>query len=197
MNVILKTLAFVGLTLLLPIIFITMIVVIIEDGFPVLFVQKRLGKNKKIITIYKIRTMKNTTPNLGTHEINNSYILKSSKFIRNLKIDELPQIVNYLIGDLNLIGPRPGLPNQYDLIKFRDKEKIFDITPGITGLSQVLGYDMSNPELLAKIDKLYIENKSLKLDLMIFLSTFFPFLRKNIKIFFSQELKKLINLYEL
>ena len=130
--------------------------------------------------------MKNTTPNLGTHEIDNSYILKSSKFIRNLKIDELPQIINYLIGDLNIIGPRPGLPNQYDLIKFRDKEKYVDITPGITGLSQVLGYDMSNPELLSKIDKLYIENKKLKIRFNdIFINLLSIFKKKYKNIFFT------------
>tara|TARA_B100000963_G_scaffold350154_1_gene360055 strand:- start:2789 stop:3379 length:591 start_codon:yes stop_codon:yes gene_type:complete len=193
MNLILKTLALIGLILLLPIIFISMLLVIIEDGFPGLFIQKRLGKNKKIIKIFKIRTMKNATPDLGTHEINNSNILKTSKFIRNFKIDELPQVINYVIGDINLVGPRPGLPNQYELKKYREKEEIFNIAPGITGLSQILGYDMSNPKLLSKIDRLYIENKSLRLDLMIFLATFLPFLRKKIKIFFHVKIQEIIN----
>ena len=170
-----------------------MLMVLIEDGFPALFIQERLGKNKKIIRIYKIRTMKNNTPNLGTHEINSSHILKTSKIIRNLKIDELPQVVNYLKADINLIGPRPGLPNQHELIKYREKEGIYSITPGITGLSQVLGYDMSNPELLSKIDNLYIENKSLKLDAIIFFSTFIPFLRENLRILFQSKIKDINN----
>lgn len=189
MNYILKLLIFISFLLLLPVIFVAMLMVLIEDGFPALFIQERLGKNKKIIRIYKIRTMKNNTPNLGTHEINSSHILKTSKIIRNLKIDELPQVVNYLKADINLIGPRPGLPNQHELIKYREKEGIYSITPGITGLSQVLGYDMSNPELLSKIDNLYIENKSLKLDAIIFFSTFIPFLRENLRILFQSKIK--------
>ena len=193
MNFILKTLALIGLMLLLPIIFITMLLVIIEDGFPGLFIQERLGKDKKIIKIYKIRTMKNSTPDLGTHEIKDSHILKSSKFIRSFKIDELPQVINYVVGDIKLIGPRPGLPNQYELTKYREKEGIFDIAPGITGLSQILGYDMSKPKLLSKIDKLYIENKNLRLDLMIFFATFLPFLRKKIKMFFHMKIQEINN----
>ena len=193
MNYILKLLIFISFLLLLPVIFVAMLMVLIEDGFPALFIQERLGKNKKIIRIYKIRTMKNNTPNLGTHEINSSHILKTSKIIRNLKIDELPQVVNYLKADINLIGPRPGLPNQHELIKYREKEGIYSITPGITGLSQVLGYDMSNPELLSKIDNLYIENKSLKLDAIIFFSTFIPFLRENLRILFQSKIKDINN----
>ena len=128
MNYILKLLIFISFLLLLPVIFVAMLMVLIEDGFPALFIQERLGKNKKIIRIYKIRTMKNNTPNLGTHEINSSHILKTSKIIRNLKIDELPQVVNYLKADINLIGPRPGLPNQHELIKYREKE-VYIVSP--------------------------------------------------------------------
>jgi lipopolysaccharide/colanic/teichoic acid biosynthesis glycosyltransferase len=103
----------------------------------------------------------------------------------------LPQIYNYLKGDLSLIGPRPGLPNQKELKSYREKYGIFIIKPGITGLSQVLGYDMSNPELLAKIDKIYIKNKALKLDILIFLATFIKYFKLKLEKKFKYEISKL------
>tara|TARA_B100000780_G_scaffold278577_1_gene252607 strand:- start:448 stop:1035 length:588 start_codon:yes stop_codon:yes gene_type:complete len=172
-NFILKLLALVGLAILLPLILLSILAVVLEDGFPVFFVQQRLGKNKKIFNLLKIRTMYVATPNLGTHEIDKDNYLKTGVLLRKLKIDELPQVLNFIKGDINLIGPRPGLPNQTELRDFRSQENIFDIKPGITGLGQVLGYDMSNPSLLSKIDSLYVKNKSVKLDILIFMSTFF------------------------
>ena len=172
-NFILKLLALVGLAILLPLILLSILAVVLEDGFPVFFVQQRLGKNKKIFNLLKIRTMYVATPNLGTHEIDKDNYLKTGVLLRKLKIDELPQVLNFIKGDINLIGPRPGLPNQTELRDFRSQENIFDIKPGITGLGQVLGYDMSNPSLLSKIDSLYVKNKSVKLDILIFMSNFF------------------------
>lgn len=172
-NFILKLLALVGLAILLPLILLSILAVVLEDGFPVFFVQQRLGKNKKTFNLLKIRTMYVATPNLGTHEIDKDNYLKTGVLLRKLKIDELPQVLNFIKGDINLIGPRPGLPNQTELRDFRSQENIFDIKPGITGLGQVLGYDMSNPSLLSKIDSLYVKNKSVKLDILIFMSTFF------------------------
>ena len=108
------------------------------------------------------------------------------------KIDELPQIINYLSGHINLVGPRPGLENQKQLTYAREKNNIFNIKPGITGISQVLGYDMSNPKKLAEIDKIYLNKKSLKLDLLIFISTFLKPLR--VKLY--ENLKSEINYVE-
>ena len=190
-NLILNVLAGAGLLFLLPIILICIFFILIEDGLPAIFVQERLGKNLKKFNIYKLRTMYRSAPNLGTHEVSSSNYLKVGSILRKLKIDELPQVINFIKGDLNLIGPRPGLPSQAELKKFRLANEVFDITPGITGLAQVLGYNMSNPEKLAKIDKLYIDNKNFKLDLMIFFATFFKSLRKGLSIMFLEEINEI------
>jgi len=190
-NLILKVLASAGLLFVLPIILICIFFILIEDGLPAIFVQERLGKNLKKFNIYKLRTMYRSTPNLGTHEVSSSNYLKVGSILRKLKIDELPQVINFIKGDLNLIGPRPGLLSQAELMKFRLANGIFDITPGITGLAQVLGYDMSNPEKLAKIDKLYINNRNSKLDLIIFFATFFKSLRKRLSMIFLEEINEI------
>ena len=130
------------------------------------------------------------TPSLGTHEVSEMHYLKVGSVLRILKIDELPQVINYLKGDINLIGPRPGLPNQSDLTRHREDNDIFSITPGITGLAQVLGYDMSNPSLLAKVDRMYIQNQSIKLDLLIFIATFFHPFRKELSKKFENKIMK-------
>ena len=116
--------------------------------------------------------MKNDAPSLGTHEVNRGLYLASSNILRKLKIDELPQLLNVVKGDLNLIGFRPGLINQDKLNHARAKNGVFNYMPGITGLAQVTGYDMSNPEMLGKIEKYYYKNKSAKLDFQILVCTF-------------------------
>ena len=190
-NLILKVLASAGLLFVLPIILICIFFILIEDGLPAIFVQERLGKNLKKFNIYKLRTMYRSAPNLGTHEVSSSNYLKVGSILRKLKIDELPQVINFIKGDINLIGPRPGLPSQSDLKKFRLANDIFNTTPGITGLAQVLGYDMSHPEKLAKIDCLYISNKNLKLDLIIFFATFFKSFKKELSVMFLEEIKRI------
>ena len=189
-NFLLKILAAFGLLLLIPILVFSLLLVLIEDGFPLFFKQDRLGFDKKVFKIYKIRTMYNNTPSMGTHDVSDSNYLKTGHILRKLKIDELPQVINFIKGDINLIGPRPGLPNQKELTRCRNKNNIFKIVPGISGLAQVLGYDMSNPSLLAKIDKLYIERKSVKLDLIIFIATFYNPYRKKLAVIFKNEILK-------
>jgi lipopolysaccharide/colanic/teichoic acid biosynthesis glycosyltransferase len=164
-----------------------------EDGSPVIFAQERLGINKNRFRIYKIRTMYKTAPNRGTHEVGTIHYLIVGSFLRKIKVDELPQLLNYLKGEIVLVGPRPGLPTQEKLKKYREKYNIFDTKPGITGLSQILGYDMSNPEVLAKVDKLYINNKSIRLDLYIFLATFIKSLRSKLFLKFNDEIELIIN----
>ena len=161
-----------GLFFLAPLILVASISIMLDDGYPIIFRQIRVGFNKKKFTIYKLRTMKNDAPSLGTHEVNRGLYLASSNILRKLKIDELPQLLNVIKGDLNLIGFRPGLVNQDKLNHARDKSGIFNYMPGITGLAQVTGYDMSNPEILSKIEKYYYENKSLKIDFQILICTF-------------------------
>ena len=189
-NFLLKILAAFGLLLLIPVIVFSLLLVLIEDGFPLFFIQDRLGFDKKVFKIYKIRTMYNNTPSIATHDVSDSHYLKTGHILRKLKIDELPQVINFIKGDINLIGPRPGLPNQNELTRCRNKNNIFEIVPGISGLAQVLGYDMSNPSLLSKIDRLYIERKSVKLDLIIFIATFYRPYRKKLAVVFRNEILK-------
>tara|TARA_A100001388_G_scaffold253435_1_gene216523 strand:+ start:4222 stop:4818 length:597 start_codon:yes stop_codon:yes gene_type:complete len=190
MGYVLKIFFLFGFIFLLPLLIFVSIVVWLEDGLPAMFVQERLGLNKKKFYLYKIRTMFKSTPNLGTHEIDSFHHLKSGSVLRKLKIDELPQLINYIKGDINLIGPRPGLPNQKRLSKYREKYNIYDFKPGITGLAQVLSYDMSNPKLLAMIDNLYIENKNTKLDITIFFATFFNIFKKKLNRRFAQNIEE-------
>ncbi|MDA9204094.1 sugar transferase [Gammaproteobacteria bacterium] len=165
----------IGLIAVMPFLIICCCLIFIEDGLPFFFKQERVGWNQRVFTIFKLRTLKNSAPQVGTHELDESYKLKLGKFIRVTKLDEFPQLFNVIKGDLNLVGPRPGLEKQLELQKNRVIQGIFDIKPGITGLSQILGYDMSIPNRLAKVDKLYIQNQSLLLDLIILAGTFVRF----------------------
>ena len=144
-------LSFALLIFLLPLLLLIYIVILLDIGSP-LFIQKRVGKNKKIFYLLKFRTMKIGTPSLASHKINSSYVSYTGKFLRKFKLDELPQLINVLKGEMSLVGPRPNLPIQKDLIKARDKYNLYRFKPGITGLSQINKIDMSNPELLAESD---------------------------------------------
>jgi O-antigen biosynthesis protein WbqP len=191
LNVLLKIITLIGLTLLLPIIAISAILILLEDGRPVFFIQKRIGKDLKVFNIYKLRTMSKNTPNLGTHEVDKSNYLKIGSILRLTKIDELPQLINFIKGELLLIGPRPGLETQLKLKNERLKNDIFSIAPGISGLGQVLGYDMSDPIKLSKIDALYIANKNIHLDFKILIATFFKPVRKSLMLRFKDQIKNI------
>ena len=191
MNYVMKILVLVGLILISPLIFFSLFLVFIEDGRPAIFAQERFGENKKKFTLYKIRTMNKSVPNLGTHQVNSSNYLYIGAILRKIKIDELPQLINYLKGDLALVGPRPGLLNQIELEECRDLYNIFNVKPGITGFAQILGYDMSNPDLLAKIDSLYIKNKSALLDVKIFFGTFLKPIRSSLLLRFKDEIEEI------
>jgi O-antigen biosynthesis protein WbqP len=176
-----NTICILGLILISPILFISAIFIIIEDGYPPFFIQDRLGKNEEIFSMYKIRTMKKKAPQDGTHNVNEKYHLTTGKLIRKLKLDEFPQIVNVIRGDINLIGPRPGLIMQQALRAERSKKNIYSVKPGITGLAQSTGFDMADPEKLAKVDEIYIKKKSPKLMILIFMATFFKLPREILK----------------
>ena len=128
---------------------------------PIFFYQKRVGLNKKIFTIIKFRTMKLSTKSVSTHLISNYNITALGLVLRRFKIDELPQLWNVLKGDMSLVGPRPCLLNQKKLILERNKKKIFTIKPGITGLAQISGINMSTPSLLTKTDLKMIKQMNL------------------------------------
>tara|TARA_S200000501_G_scaffold309366_1_gene299225 strand:+ start:511 stop:1086 length:576 start_codon:yes stop_codon:yes gene_type:complete len=168
----------VGLMIIFPVLFLAALIIFLEDGMPVFFIQERIGKNKLSFKIIKMRTLKIEAPDTGTHELDQKYQLICGKLLRKIKLDEFPQLINVIKGDLNLIGPRPGLINQTKLTECRSKNNVYAIKPGITGLSQILGYDMSDPMKLAEVDKLYIDNKSLFIDLLIMVGTFVEYPKK-------------------
>tara|TARA_Y100000768_G_scaffold379361_1_gene354987 strand:- start:779 stop:1315 length:537 start_codon:yes stop_codon:yes gene_type:complete len=171
----------IGLIGISPLIILAGSIVVIEDGFPIFFIQERVGLDKNTFKIIKVRTLKKNTPSIGTHELKKSNMLKNGKWIRKIKLDEFPQLINVIKGDLNLVGPRPGLVSQETLFKERLLKNIFTVKPGITGLAQILGYDMSDPKKLAEIDEAYIINRSIVLDFLIIAGTFFNFPKQNLK----------------
>lgn len=136
------------------------------------FVQWRVGKGQKPFRLYKIRTMSPTTGDRPSHEVAAAGISRSSALIRKLKIDELPQLICVLRGDMSLVGPRPCLPIQDELIAARALYGVFRVRPGVTGLAQAQGVDMSEPERLASIDGDYVASQSLMGDIRILLHTF-------------------------
>ena len=140
---------------------------------PAIFVQKRIGKNGLLFKCYKFRTMNIGTKNVGTHEVNKNSITSIGKFLRSSKLDELPQVLNIIRGELSLVGPRPGLPSQTELFEERNLHKVYEVLPGITGLSQINNIDMSTPNKLAESDKRYITMRSIPLEIKIVVLTFF------------------------
>ncbi|WP_406732471.1 sugar transferase [Vibrio scophthalmi] len=153
--------AFLGLLFLWPILFIVTIIGLFDTGSPI-FVQERVGRNKKPFKLIKFRTMSVETKSVASHLASNTSITKLGYFLRKTKIDELPQLINVLIGEMSLVGPRPNLFNQEELIAERDTLGVYNVLPGITGLAQVQNIDMSTPVLLAKTDKQMIDNLTLK-----------------------------------
>lgn len=150
-----------GLVCGFPILLIIYVIGLFDTGSPV-FKQRRVGKNKKPFTLVKFRTMSVDTVSVASHLASTASITKVGGFLRKTKLDELPQLWNVLIGDMSLVGPRPNLFNQDELIFARDALSVFDVRPGITGLAQVNDIDMSTPELLAKTDAKMIREMSVK-----------------------------------
>lgn len=162
--------SFFGLSILLPLLAFVALLGFFSTGKP-LFFQQRVGKSKKIFLLVKFRTMTVGTQSMGSHLVDSSSITRFGRFIRRIKIDELPQLWNVLKGDMSLVGPRPCLPVQEELINERDIRGVFEVRPGITGLSQIKGIDMSTPELLSITDKKMIDASSLKQYFMYILLT--------------------------
>ena len=153
--------AFFGLLFLWPILLIVVIIGLFDTGSPV-FIQTRVGKNKQPFKLIKFRTMSVDTKSVASHLASNASITKLGAFLRKTKIDELPQLINVLKGEMSLVGPRPNLFNQEELIIERDKLDVYDVLPGVTGLAQVQNIDMSTPQLLAETDKKMIDSLTLK-----------------------------------
>jgi len=167
-------LAFIGLIVLSPLFLILMILIKLDSKGPFLFKQKRIGRHKKHFYILKFRTMRIDTPkDTPTHMLENpqQWITKVGKFLRKTSLDELPQIINILKGDMSIIGPRPALWNQYDLMDERDKYGVHNLYPGLTGYAQINGRDELPIPDKAKLDGYYVEHISLWLDIKIFFGT--------------------------
>ncbi len=145
--------------------------IVLESRASPLFFQTRLGVRERPFRLLKLRTMHVATPSVASHEVGANNILVTGRLLRQLKIDELPQIWNVLNGTMSFVGPRPGLPNQLDLTEARRRHDVFALVPGITGVAQIRGIDMSTPERLAEVDKTYDQPWSLARDLRILWAT--------------------------
>uniref|UniRef100_A5WBZ7 NAD-dependent epimerase/dehydratase n=1 Tax=Psychrobacter sp. (strain PRwf-1) TaxID=349106 RepID=A5WBZ7_PSYWF len=150
-----------GLVATSPLLIGTTIVGYFDTGSP-LFIQERVGKDKKPFKLVKFRTMSLDTASVASHLADNSSITKLGRILRKTKLDELPQLINVLKGEMSLVGPRPNLFNQEELIEARSQQGVYDVLPGITGLAQLSGIDMSTPDLLAKTDKEMIDSLTLQ-----------------------------------
>ena len=166
--------ALILLIILSPIFIIVGLLIFIQDGFPVFFKQKRVGVNYSFFYIYKFRTMKKDTPNVATHLLTNpeQYLLKIGALLRKLSLDELPNLINIIRGEMVFVGPRPALYNQDDLMALRVAAGVDKLIPGITGWAQVNGRDELSLEQKVALEKEYLAKKSLFIDFQILIKTF-------------------------
>ena len=139
---------------------------------PALFRQTRVGRGNRPFTLYKLRTMAASTEHRASHEVSPVQITRVGRLLRSTKLDELPQLLNVLRGDMSLVGPRPCLPVQRELIEARERRGVHRLRPGITGPAQIEGIDMSTPERLAEADAAYLDVRTLSTDARILMRTF-------------------------
>lgn len=173
-------LALVGLIVLLPVFLALIVAIKLDSPGPILFRQKRVGLHKSHFMILKFRTMRVDTPkDMPTHLLKNpeQYITKVGKFLRKTSLDELPQIINILKGDMAVVGPRPALWNQFDLIAERDRYGANDVRPGLTGWAQINGRDELEIPVKAALDGEYVKKMGPVMDVKCFLGTFLSVLR--------------------
>lgn len=172
----------VAIVLLSPILLVIVIAIKLDSKGPVLFKQKRVGKGKKYFQIYKFRSMYVDAPSdMPTHLLKDptAMITKVGGFLRKTSLDELPQLFNILKGEMSIIGPRPALWNQYDLIEERDKYGANDIRPGLTGWAQINGRDELEIDVKAKLDGEYVKRVNLWFDIKCFFGTFVSVLKSD------------------
>jgi O-antigen biosynthesis protein WbqP len=148
--------------------------ILLEDGIPIFFSQKRVGINYTFFKIYKFRSMKRNTPNVATHLLTNPnlYLLKIGKFIRKTSLDELPNLINIIKGEMVFVGPRPALYSQDDLMHFRVATGVDKLKPGITGWAQINGRDEISIAEKVKLEQVYLYKKSFLFDIEIIIKTF-------------------------
>lgn len=159
---------------LLPLYLAVALAIFIEDGVPVFFTQKRVGINYSFFYIFKFRSMKKNTPNVATHLLTNpdQYLLKIGKFIRRTSLDELPNLINIIKGEMVFVGPRPALYNQDDLMVLRLATGVDKLKPGITGWAQINGRDDISIEKKVELEQEYLHRRSTLLDIEIIIKTF-------------------------
>lgn len=162
------------LIFLSPVFGIVSLAIIVEDGFPIFFLQKRVGMNYSFFQIYKFRSMKKETPNVATHLLENplQYLLKTGRLLRKVSLDELPNLINIVKGEMVFVGPRPALYNQDDLMALRVEAGVERLKPGITGWAQINGRDEISIEEKVAYEKEYLERKSVGFNLKIIILTF-------------------------
>ena len=170
------TLAIIGTIVLSPLFLLLIILIKLDSSGPILFRQKRVGLNKKCFQILKFRTIRINTPK-DMLENPDYYITKMGRFLRKTSLDELPQFFNIIKGDMAIIGPRPALYNQYDLIKERDKYGANNIRPGLTGYAQINGRDELAIEIKSKLDGEYVHKMSFVFDVKLFFLTILKVLK--------------------
>ena len=160
--------------ILIPVFVAVALAIFFEDGFPIIFTQKRVGINYTLFKIYKFRSMKKNTPNVATHllENPNQYLLKFGKFLRKTSLDELPNLINIIKGEMVFVGPRPALYNQDDLMSLRVANGVDKLKPGITGWAQINGRDEISIAEKVSLEQEYMHKKSFLLDLKILIKTF-------------------------
>ncbi|MCR5522827.1 MAG: sugar transferase [Clostridia bacterium] len=169
--------------LLSPLLLIISLAVLIADGRPVIFKQCRVGRNNKLFYIYKFRTMKNGIGDIATKDFKDfeASITFTGRFLRKTSLDELPQLINIIKGEMSFVGPRPLIPDEKEIRKLREEYNVFSVRPGLTGLAQVNGRDALTDIEKAAFDREYVENRSFSLDIKILFRTFFAVLfRKDI-----------------
>ena len=167
------------LMLLSPIFIVVGLAIFLEDGAPIFFVQKRVGKDYSFFSLYKFRTMKKNTPNVATHllERPEQYLLSIGGLLRKLSLDELPNLINIIKGEMVFVGPRPALYNQEDLMALRVAAGVDSLMPGITGWAQINGRDTISLSAKVALEKEYLEKQCFWLDIQIVWGTFFQLLR--------------------
>ena len=166
--------AFIILVVFSPIILLIGIIIFLQDGFPIFFTQKRVGINYTFFNIYKFRSMKKSTPNVATHLLTNpdQYLLKIGKFIRKTSLDELPNLINIIKGEMVFVGPRPALYNQDDLMILRVATGVDKLKPGITGWAQINGRDDISIEKKVELEQEYMNKRTTLFDIEIIIKTF-------------------------
>lgn len=162
-----------AIIVLSPVFLITALIILLSDGTPVIYKQKRIGKDAKLFTIYKFRTMKKGTRIAATNDLTESQnqIISCGGFLRKTSLDELPQLINILKGDMSFVGPRPLIPEEDDIHQLRLASGVYRVRPGLTGLAQINGRDKVSIEEKVRLDTEYVENQSIGLDIRIFFKT--------------------------